>query len=214
MKKLRCAWCEGPIEKPRYRGDRVFCRRSCRQAAWRIRKRFTIDERNKRPMKFGYADPPYPGKAYLYKGERTYKGEVDHKKLIASLVGRYDGWALSTGAYALREVLWLCPREAHVCAWFKALPLPNPKAFGIHSNWEPLIVVPGRELVPPTKDWLFAPPARGGGSNLVGRKPEAFVCWMFKLLGMLPGDELADLFPGSGIVGRAWAEICRAKGVA
>jgi hypothetical protein len=77
-----------------------------------------------------------------------------------------------------------------------------------------VIVMPGRELQLGTKDWLFAQPARGGGKKLVGRKPGVFCTWVFELLGMLPGDELDDLFPGSGMVGRAWREICRAKGVA
>ena len=51
-------------------------------------------------------------------------------------------------------------------------------------------------------------PARGGG-DLIGRKPLAFCAWLFEAMGMLPGDELVDLFPGTGIVGRAWAELSR-----
>jgi len=39
---------------------------------------------------------------------------------------------------------------------------------------------------------------------LVGMKPAAFCEWMFRLLGAAAGDELIDLFPGSGAVGRAW----------
>jgi hypothetical protein len=31
---------------------------------------------------------------------------------------------------------------------------------------------------------------------------------MFELLGALPGDELDDLFPGSGGIGRAWDAYC------
>jgi hypothetical protein len=30
---------------------------------------------------------------------------------------------------------------------------------------------------------------------------------LFDALGMMPGDELDDLFPGTGIVSRAWAEL-------
>jgi hypothetical protein len=33
-----------------------------------------------------------------------------------------------------------------------------------------------------------------------GRKPYAFVRWMLDLLDYHPGDELTDLFPGSGAV--------------
>ena len=32
----------------------------------------------------------------------------------------------------------------------------------------------------------------------MGAKPAAFCWWVFDLLGALPGDELVDLFPGSG----------------
>ena len=38
----------------------------------------------------------------------------------------------------------------------------------------------------------------------MGAKPAAFCWWLFDLLGALPGDELVDLFPGSGGIGRAW----------
>ena len=107
----------------------------------------TIDQANDRPMRFAFADPPYPGMlAWMYKGEKTYKGEVDHAALIASLVDQYDGWALSTGsAYALREVLPLCPAEVRVCAWVKPHGVSG-KTFGIHNSWEPLIVMEGRKV--------------------------------------------------------------------
>ena len=206
--KSRCRWCDGPLPRPRrYAGDLDFCKKSCRQAAWRVRCRYRIDQENKRPRRCAIADPPYPGLAWRYKDQPSYKGEVDHVKLIASLRAHYDGWALCTGAYALRDLLPLCPAEARVCAWVKPHGVSS-KTFGIHNAWEPVIVVPARHLRPGKRDWLLTPPARGGG-DVWGRKPEAFCCWLFELLGMLPGDQLDDLFPGSGIVGRAWAEICR-----
>lgn len=64
---------------------------------------------------------------------------------------------------------------------------------GKHCTWEPLIVLPGRRLRPGFRDWLCASPARGGGT-LIGRKPLAFCAFLFQQLGLLPGDELADLF--------------------
>lgn len=39
-----------------------------------------------------------------------------------------------------------------------------------------------------------------------GAKPDEFCRWIFDLLGMQPGDDLVDLFPGSGAVSRTWAE--------
>jgi hypothetical protein len=160
-------------------------------------------------MRFAYADPPYPGRARRYYGrEATYAGEVDHAELVASLeASGYDGWALSTAADALRGVLPLCPSGARVCPWVKPVGA-CPRTYGIHNTWEPVIVVGGRRLRGGVRDWLSAQPARFGGT-LPGRKPLAFCGWLFDLLGMLPGDELVDIFPGTGVVSRAWAEVSR-----
>lgn len=164
------------------------------------------------PATFAYADPPYPGMAKRYYGDQpTYAGEVDHAALIASLTaavndGKYAGWALSTSSKALRDVLPLCPPGARVCAWVKPIGVPE-ATYGAHSRWEPLIVVGGRKLRGGVRDWLRAMPARQGGHDLIGRKPIAFCAWLFDLLGMLPGDTLDDLFPGTGIVKRAWEHL-------
>ena len=40
--------------------------------------------------------------------------------------------------------------------------------------------------------------------TIEGQKPVKFVRWVFGLLGACPDDELDDLYPGSGIVGREW----------
>jgi hypothetical protein len=61
-----------------------------------------------RPLRLAYADPSYPGKAWLYRDHPDYGGEVNHAELIDRLVA-YDGWALSTSAEALPAVLALCP---------------------------------------------------------------------------------------------------------
>jgi hypothetical protein len=107
----------------------------------------------------------------------------------------------------LRDVLPLCPPEARVCAWVKPIGAST-RTFGLHNCWEPVIVVPGRRRRGGQRDWLSAQPARHGG-ELPGRKPLAFAAWLFALLGMQPGDTLADLFPGTGIIGRAWDELSR-----
>jgi hypothetical protein len=203
-----CAWCRSRIEVTA-RAAQVFCSQGCRQFAFRLRRRRTTDAVSAQPMRFCYADPPYPGLAKrYYQHEDTYAGEVDHAELIASLeASGYDGWALSTSARALRAVLPLCPDGARVCPWVKPIGAA-PATYGPHNTWEPLIVVRGRKLRPGFRDWLSAAPARGGGS-LPGRKPIAFCAFLFEQLGMLPGDELVDLFPGTGVVGRAWAELGR-----
>ena len=157
-------------------------------------------------MTFAYCDPPYPGRAAkYYRHEPTYGGEVDHAALIASLKDSFDGWALSTAADALRDVLPLCPPDARVCAWVKPVGA-NPNTLGIHNTWEPVIVVPGRHRKPGVRDWLSAQPARFGGT-LPGRKPLSFCAWLWQLLGAAPGDRLVDIFPGTGIVSRAWDEL-------
>jgi hypothetical protein len=68
-----------------------------------------------RSLRLAYADPPYPGKAWLYRDHPDYSGEVDHVKLIGRLAA-YDGWALSTSVEALPAVLALCPPGVRVAA--------------------------------------------------------------------------------------------------
>jgi len=163
-------------------------------------------EATSRPLVFAYADPPYPGFARkLYR-----RREVNHEALISSLeYSDYAGWALSTSARGLKEILPLCPERARICAWVKPIGVSS-KTRGLHNTWEPVIVVPGRALQPGVRDWLSAQPARRGGT-LPGRKPLAFCAWLFRILGMLPGDELVDIFPGTGIVSRSWRELSRAS---
>jgi hypothetical protein len=206
-----CAWCGTSLVDQR-RGR--FCGRRCRQSAWRIRRR-RGDPGDAGPSlppgaTFAYADPPYPGLAHYYRDRPEYAGEVDHAALVASLTtslatGELAGWALSTSAAALREILPLCPPYARVCAWVKPIGVSS-RTYGLHSTWEPLIVVGGRRRRPGLRDWLAAQPARRGG-ELLGRKPLAFCAWLFNALGMVPGDELRDLYPGTGIVARAWREL-------
>jgi hypothetical protein len=158
-------------------------------------------------LRFAYADPPYPGTAKRHYGrEKNFAGEVDHRELVRALTSSgFDGWALSTSSKALRAVLPLCPETSRVTAWVKPIGVPR-STYGMHSTWEPLIVVPGRVLRPGRRDFLSAQPAKRGGT-LSGRKPLAFCAFLFQSLGMLPGDELVDCFPGTGIVSRAWREL-------
>lgn len=160
-------------------------------------------------MRFAYADPPYPGRAGYYEDHPDFAGEVDHEELIERLERDYpDGWALSTAASSLREILPLCPRSARVCAWNRRAFFPA-KSKRPLSSWEPLIVARGREYPTAaprsTRDAL----AYHGRFNafpgaLIGMKPPQFSVWMFQQLGAGPGDSFDDLFPGSGAVARAW----------
>jgi hypothetical protein len=207
-----CAWCQRPDPTVAVSSRRRFCGRKCRQAAFRLRRLHAVVPAGAtQPGAFHYADPPYPGtSSKYYRDEASFAGEVDFPALIASLVdarrtGACLGWALSTSARSLRELLPLCPAEARVCAWVKPIN-PSPRTYGLHNTWEAVIVVPGRRRRPGKRDWLRAMPARLEGS-LPGRKPIAFCAWLFELLGMVPGDTLEDLYPGTGMVSRAWAEL-------
>ena len=150
-------------------------------------------------MKLAYADPPYPGCAHLYENHPDYAGEVDHEALIKELAN-YDGWALSTSAAALRDLLPLCPNNVRVLAWVKHT---------VNVSWEPVIVKSAR----PTKnvrDWIHVEPEAfqyrpKPDSYVIGQKPVPFCEWMFLWLGAEPGDDFDDMFPGSGAVGEAWA---------
>lgn len=205
LEERRCRWCRQLLEQTA-RHDAQFCGRKCRQTAFRLRRRHVVEVLNDKPLRFAYADPPYPGLSRkYYQHEASYGGEVDHAALVKSLEYSYDGWALSTSAKSLRDILPLCPEGIRVCAWVK----PKgacPATYGLHSCWEPVIVKPGRAQRPGMRDWLMAHAARGGGT-LPGRKPLAFCAWLFQALGMRAGDALADLFPGTGIVSRAWGEL-------
>jgi hypothetical protein len=156
-------------------------------------------------MLFAYADPPYPGQSRLYRDHPDYAGEVDHAALVRRLCADYpDGWALSTASTTLRQVLALCPEDVRVMAWVKPFAVFKPNVNPAYA-WEPLIVRGGRKRSrkePTVRDWHAANITLRRG--LVGAKPESFCFWVFEVLGARAGDELHDLFPGSGAVGRAW----------
>lgn len=164
-----------------------------------------MEGRDGAPRRVAYADPPYPGMAWMYRDQPSYAGEVDHVALVSQLQ-EFDGWALSTSEKTLQQVLALCPPGVRIAAWTKPGGISS-KTRGPHNAWEPVIYMPARSLQPGKRDWICTHPARGGDSDLIGRKPIAFCVWLFELLGMLPGDCLADLFPGSGQVSRCWQAL-------
>jgi len=216
-----CAWCAGPIREGA-RVDTEVCGAKCRKARWRfgravpgaparspVRRRDPRDASRLQHLaegtaRFCYADPPYPGRSGYY----PERQEVDHAELIARLeAGWPDGWALSTSAAALRDVLALCPPGVRVCAWRRRTrPARSRRTL---SAWEPLLVVGGRPLsVEAPQELLDVLDYRGRydafPGALTGMKPPEFGVWLFRQLGARPGDKLADLFPGSGAITRAW----------
>jgi hypothetical protein len=211
-----CDWCDGPIPA-RARRDAQCCSKRCRQARHRFnRAAGRAAAAAGPPVRLAYADPPYPGHAWLYRGHLDYAGEVDHAELLSRL-GTYDGWALSTSAAALPAVLALCPPGVRVAAWHRGeRPAPSWEPL---SAWEPVIYHPGRPVDPANSDarrtdslvcGVTALTTRPG--RVTGAKPAAFCRWLFGLLGAAPGDTLDDLFPGSGAVSRAWLAFAPAAG--
>jgi hypothetical protein len=207
-----CGWCGGPIP-PGARADAIYCKTLHRQAAHRFGKLRRRRDAAGDPLRFAYADPPYPKLARRYYADvDPHAAEVDHAALIARLVADYpDGWALSTSAAALPTVLPLCPPDVRVAAWVRGeRPVAHLRPL---SAWEPVIVHGGRDLLTgaAVKDRrtdalvYHARARRTDPRRVVGAKPAAFAWWLFDLLGALPVDELDDLYPGSGGIARAWA---------
>jgi hypothetical protein len=223
MRKF-CTWCRLPLVGKR--ADAIYCGKPCRKARWRARIAPCELARLDAPLTLAYADPPYPGKAFHYREESSYAGEVNIPDLLSRLAA-YDGWALSTSAEGLPGVLAACVAQrlpVRVAAWIHR-PRPH-KTARILNGWEPLIFSGGRTLPfhgrPPDPariqggahslqviDTLLGPSPKQRTTlptSCIGMKPPPFCRWIFLLLGALPGDTLIDLFPGSGIVTRAWLD--------
>lgn len=226
----RCDWCRGPIPAAARR-DALCCSVRCRQARHRFTRGVGVaTSSTTTPLRLAYADPPYPGKAWLYRDHPDYAGEVDHVELIRRL-STFDGWALSTSAEALPMVLASCPPGVRVAAWVRG-ERPNAAAMRPLNAWEPVIYYGGRAVgdrhatrhassddaspvdgqrvaqasaTRRTDALVYAArPRLTDPGRVIGAKPAVFARWVFDLMGALPGDELTDVFPGSGGIARAW----------
>lgn len=156
-------------------------------------------------MRLAYADPPYPGQAKKHYSHDPRCAEVDHAALLLAL-SEYDGWALSSGAdlAAMQAIVPLLGAGVRVGVWVKPFASFKPGVNPAYA-WEPVYFRPARKRgrdVPTVRDWVSAPITLRRG--LPGVKPDAVCWWLFDALGAEPGDELTDMFPGSGAVGRAW----------
>jgi hypothetical protein len=162
-------------------------------------------------VKFCYADPPYLGLGSLYSDRHPesliWNDPETHRLLIARMNDEYpDGWALSLHTPSLRTILPMCPEDTRVGAWVKPFCSFKP-GVPVAYAWEPVLFRGGRRRgkdEATTRDWVAANITMQRG--FPGAKPRAFCRWVFDILGARPGDQLDDLFPGSGAVGHAWAE--------
>lgn len=165
-------------------------------------------------MRCAYADPPYLGCGALYAKHHGAALDANdplwHRVLINRLSEEYpDGWALSASSPSLRTILPMCPDDVRVCAWVKPFAIFKPNVNPAYA-WEPIIWRGGRKgdrTRATVRDWVSANITLRRG--LTGAKPREVCRHIFALLGLEAGDELIDLFPGTGAVQVAWNEwIC------
>jgi hypothetical protein len=156
-------------------------------------------------IRLAYADPPYLGCAKYYKDhlDAAIWDDVEtHAELLAALAAEYDGWAYSLTSTTLQTILPFAPVGTRVAAWVKPFAAFKRNVRCAYT-WEPVLFHPGRDRsadgAPVTRDFLAASITLRRG--LTGAKPEAFCRWVLAILGYVEGDEVVDLFPGTGIMG-------------
>jgi hypothetical protein len=161
-------------------------------------------------VRVAYADPPYLGCCGLYEhfhpDGRCWDDVETHRALIERLSAEYpDGWALSASSPSLRQLLPLCPDDCRVAPWVKPFAVFKPNVNPAYA-WEPVIWRGGRQprarTEPTVRDWFSHEITLRKG--LTGAKPEGFVTWFFLLLGVQGNDEVTDIYPGTGVVGRTF----------
>ena len=166
-------------------------------------------------VRLAYADPPYLGCCGLYghRHEEPYGCWDDvecHVGLARDLSREYDGWALSVSTPSLAALLGpvdSMQEGVRIASWVKPFASYKPNV-RIAYTWEPVLFVPGRDSskdgAPVGRDHLSERIALQKG--LTGAKPEKFCRWIADLLGYVEGDELVDIFPGTGIMERTLAQ--------
>jgi hypothetical protein len=161
------------------------------------------------PIKLAYADPPYVGCSKYYDHPDSIKWDSPHAHvtLMELLDQDYDGWALSASAPSLRDLWHESPAGTRAAVWVKPFAAYK-KNVRIAYTWEPVLFKPGRdrssEGAPVGRDHLAESITLKRG--LVGAKSERFCRWVLDLLGYVQGDDLEDLFPGTGVMGRTLAQ--------
>lgn len=172
----------------------------------------TEDVPHGEPMKFAYADPPYLGCCSKYGHNHADWGCFDdwetHGTLIDTLYELFpDGWAMSLSSPSMEKILpLLCEEPHHVGAWVKSFASFKPNVNPGYC-WEPVVFVGGRKLgrdVETVRDFIVEPITLEKG--LTGAKPPNVCRWIARMLGYQPGDELVDLFPSTGVMGRVLAQ--------
>lgn len=116
---------------------------------------------------------------------------------------------MSCSSPSLRQLLPMCPDDVRVAAWVKPFASFKPGVNPAYA-WEPVIFRGGRKHARKdrtVRDWLSCSITLRKG--LSGAKPPEFSGWVFSLLNAQAGDEMVDLFPGTGAVSCAWDDWSR-----
>ncbi|GAC1358721.1 MAG: hypothetical protein NVSMB4_18000 [Acidimicrobiales bacterium] len=161
-------------------------------------------------MRLAYADPVYLGCARLYPEHpesHVWDDPESHRQLLADLDRDYEGWAYSLSSTTLQTILPLAPAGVRVAAWVKPFAAFK-KNVRIAYTWEPVLFRPGRDRsadgASVGRDHLAESITLKRG--LTGAKPERFCSWVLDLMGYVEGDEVVDVFPGTGVMGQVLAQ--------
>jgi hypothetical protein len=163
-------------------------------------------------MRLGFADPPYLGCSWLYPEHpdaARWDDPAAHGELMAQLEAEFDGWAYCLSAKSTFDLLPLVPRVEglRLCAWVKPFSAFK-KHVRVAYGWEPLVVKMARPngdtTAPESRDWIAQNMERMTGT--IGAKPARVCRWILDTMGYVDGDELVDLFPGSGVMGQVIAQ--------
>jgi len=172
-------------------------------------------------MRLCIADPPYLGRANRWYGDGCGDGKglgkadyhpdankwddpQSHLDLVHELEANFDGWAIALTVHSLSTYMRVIETDSRngirVMSWIK--PIAIPSGSRIATSWEPVIIrIPkdrkGWKSGKRIKDHLIANPKQNG---FVGAKPEAWTHWVLDALGYQNGDQVIDMFGGSGAV--------------
>ena len=181
-------------------------------------------------MKLAIADPPYLGRAALWYGGKgrskqgtagraagrgdlaaeyhpdahEWDDPMRHIALMVTMDDEYDGWAMAASGKTLSPIIGVADKlGARLAIWHVTNAIPDGNR--VSMRWEAVILrQPDARRAHGTGhaigDVLSAPHPMSG---FVGAKPEVWTRWVLDMLGYQPGDEVDDLFPGSGAVQRA-----------
>jgi hypothetical protein len=160
-------------------------------------------------MRFAYADPPYLGCGKLYDAHHANSREYDdpeaHRRLVTRLCDEFpDGWAMSLHTPSLHVIAPMLPPGHRVGAWVKPFAVFKPNVNPAYA-WEPVVFMGGRKRgrdMPTLRDWLACNITLRKG--LTGAKPREVCDWILDWLNVQPGDEMHDLFPGTGVMAEAF----------